>query len=275
MAVIQVQQATSYKETIPFRRRAIKAKQGMVTTVEFQLLNSAGLPLDLSDESYDHVSARVREAVCMTGTGNDITATIVTDKTTGNVSFDVPTTVLQYPGVYLVDVGVINADGFLLESNDFYLYVENSAWGQPSNMPQLDDIRLSLRDSDPAENELINNWDFDLAEICHAAVRSVLDWNETPPDLANARFNTLSFPFKHIWLYGIHTYLFFVAEEHYRRNHLPYSAGGVNIDDKNRHQLYGQAAMMRQKDWNHMLLRQKVSMNMNRGFRTISSGYPF
>ena len=161
-------------------------------------------------------------------------------------------------------------------TNDFYLCVQNSAWGNSGGQgpPAIDDIRLSLRDSDPIENELINNYDFDLAEICQAIVRPVLEWNETPPPMLRYMFNSCTFPFRGLWLTGIHLYLFQIAEEHYRRNHLPYSAGGLNVDDKNRHPLYNQAWKERSQEWKKGIMAQKITLNVNQGWVSIGSQYP-
>jgi hypothetical protein len=274
---ISVEPAISqvFAEAVRQRRRAAKCKQASKTALQLVFQDDTGNPINLATTPYSTIKARFRESVGLITGYAEATAEVIS-ATTSEVKVEIPAATLAQAGIYLAEFGLLNADGEVLHSNDCFVFVENSAWGQQTHKgpPMLSEARMSLRDSDPAENELLGTCDFDLAENCYACTRSVLDWNEQPPMLVNAQFDSRNFPYRDIWLYGIQLYLFEMAAEHYRRNALPYSAGGVNLDDKNKHALYLQACADRRAEWRRMTQHQKIAININQGFRSILSGYP-
>ena len=227
--------------------------------------------------SYGNVKVRFREAALVDTTTYEIQAAVL-NANEGIIMCRVPSAVINKRGIWFAEAGGLDDEGDLLFSDECYIYVESSSWtNNPSGMspgpPQIDDIRLSLRDNSPYENELIENFDFDVAEICSAAIRVVHYWNERPPVIAIARYSALTFPFREIWTQGIRLNLFSLAEEHYRRNHLPYSAGGVSTDDKNRHRDY-QAAMQNQwQTFEKLVTHTKVRINAQQAYGTVRAGY--
>ena len=257
------------------KRRATRCKQASASALELTFQTETGDPCDLSAVAYNSVAARFRENVRLIGPYEEAEVEVV-HSDNGIVRAVVPANILAQAGIYLAEFALLNGVGQVMQSNECYLFVENSAWGQQDHKgpPMTDEIRLGLRDSDPIENELLGAYDYDLAEHCYACTRAVLDWNEQPPILTNYTYDSRNFPFRDIWINGIQLYLFQLAEEHYRRNALPYSAGGVNLDDKNRHTLYNQAWKERQAEWHRMIQHQKITCNINQGFRTIGSNYP-
>ena len=98
-------------------------------------------------------------------------------------------------------------------------------------------------------------------------------WNDQPPPVRGALFTTKTFPFRDIWLTGIHYYLFRLAEEHYRRNVLRHVSGGTTIDDKNRSSDYGEAWKNRFTEFRRMVMHRKAQLNVNGGYSSHLSGY--
>ena len=265
--------STSYGVNLARKQRAIGLKQNSSNVLQLDVLGADGVPVDLAYGEYSRLAVRFREAVKRTSFTNEAAATLITDST---VQATIPAQVVQSPGIFLAEVGVLDADDHVLLTNECYLFVENSAWGDSSQFgpPSISEVRISLRDNDPIENELIVNYDFDLSELCACAVRAVMDWNEQRPQLLLYDYDSRTFPMRNLWLQGTQLYLFMLAEEHYRRNHLPYSAGGISLDDKNRHQLYSAAWKERQQLWLANIRMQKISMNIQGGWRYIGSRYP-
>jgi len=211
-------------------------------------------------------------------------AAVVFDADNGIVRVEVPEQVRAAAGIYLVEFGIFAPDDTELTcplfTNEVFLLVEHSAWHNPQTHPQtgppiVGDVRLSLRDGDPMLNELIDTYDFDLAEIVYCAIRCVQFWNEQPPQMRIARYSTKNFPFREIWLKGIHLYLFELAEEHYRRNRLPYQAGGVNTDDKAKAREYNQAWKERHASFRQMVMHQKAQINASQCWMSFGSGYNY
>jgi len=213
---------------------------------------------------------------------------VIFDAEKGIVRVEVPEQIYTKTGIYLVNFGIFepgvdpdtDTDACPVWLYEVYLYVGHSAWHNPQQNPQvgpptIDDVRLGLRDADPLMNELIDNFDFDLTEICFAAVRTVTFWNNQPPPILGATYSTKNFPFREIWLAGIHHYLFELAEEHYRRNKLQYSAGGVSLDDKAKARDYNQAWKERFQKFRSLVMHQKASINMSKCFSAFGAGYGY
>ncbi len=265
-----------YGETIHGRKKAILIPQGCAAGLSLVFYDSNDNPVEL-DSAEISLAVKFREALKQTRpVSGDSDAIEITDGANGAFTIPVPTTIADKAGIYTVEYGILDATNRLLQVDNCYLFINNSAWGSTTTLgpPTKDEIRMSMRDSDPVENELLGNLDFDLAEHCLACVQAVQFWNEQPPVLYYHIYDTRSFPFKGIWLLGIQSYLYRYAEEHYRRNQLPYSAGGTGVDDKNKLQQYLQAAERRYSEFVQAVVRQKVRLNLEGGSASLLSGYP-
>ena len=278
----------AYGEALKQRKRAVRVTQGANTSIQITMRDDCGEPVDLtsygfvasgssssSGQQTGIIKARFRESALVHPELYDVTGT-VTDAAKGTVKCKIPQTqVMDVAGVWLANIGIFNASSQLIFANELFIYNEKSPWILDSKQgpPSVDDIRLSLRDSDPQINELIENHDFDLAEISHAATRVVQFWNDQPPPVAAAMYSSVNFPFREIWLKGIHVFLFQVAEEHYRRNRFPYSAGGTQIDDKSKAPDYNRAWNERFQEFRQMVMHRKVQINAGGAFNTLRSGY--
>jgi len=288
----------AFDEQLLTKKRACKAREG--TTVYLRMImrdrdgngvnlssygisGSAGLEmLDSSSSSsasptYGHVMVRFREASMKIPTTYQIQAAVLS-AADGIIMCVVPSQVMTQPGIWFAEAGAINSDGELLFTDEVYIYMEHSAWtccgdSTYNGPPLVDDMRLALRDNSPYENELLENYDFGVVEICHAAIRTVNFWNEQPPIMNAANYSTFTFPFREIWTAGTKLFLFQMAEEHYRRNHFKHSAGGTTTDDKNRHREYNSAWKDEYAQFKKMVMHQKAQMNAQRGFGTFGGRY--
>jgi hypothetical protein len=272
------------------QKRAVEIRQNSAATLRLQLLKPDGNPVDLTGYGYadgygsiseapvtgSGIFVRFRDSALVNRTVTSVAAEVI-DASTGLVSAEFPTVVTDTAGIYLTEVGVQNTAARLIFSNELYTYVTHSAWatGTRRGPPSIDDFRLSLRDSDPISNELINNHDYGLVEIAYAATRVVTFWNSKPPILAAANYSTFSFPDRELWLVGGHLFLFELIEEHYRRNFLAHRAGNVTTDDKNRHREYNTAWTNRFQRFTEQVTHQKVAINYAGAYGTMRSTYPY
>lgn len=264
---------TDDNDLVRRKRRAVAVDQAMRVNLQMAFLDEQGLATDLTGRSA--FLAKFQEATYSSATSVNSDVELV-EAASGTLRARIPASIVAKPGVYVAEIGILNEDEELIGLNRCYVLVRKNSWaatGTPKGPPDLDSIRLSLRDNDFVDNELIDAYGFDLAEICTAITQSVLRWNETPPDLARARYNTQTFPYRDIWLVGIRAYLFNLAEEYYRRNHLQYNAGNTSIDDKNRHREYGQAFLSTTKQFIDEVQRKKVALNIAGGFGIFTSPY--
>jgi hypothetical protein len=190
-----------------------------------------------------------------------------------------PTKVTRVPGIYWEEWAAFDASGNMLFSNQVLLWVNKGLFGLSNNMsdwnkgpPSLDEIRLSIRDNSPEDNLLLDNIEFDAGEIAQAVVRPLQHWNEVPPPLRPPQ-DTTTFPFREHWLQGIQGYLLQTAAHNYRRNHLPYNAGGVAIDDKNKEGPYLQESRALLQEYRSWVKEKKLEINTALFTGTIGSLY--
>jgi hypothetical protein len=193
----------------------------------------------------------------------------------------VPNEITGNSGVYSCEVGIFNSTPALLFSNTCYVLVERGLFTISATLnpyssglvgpPNLDEIRLNLRDQ-PEINRLIDEFEFDVADICEAAVRSVMYFNMTQPQV-NMYFATTNFPWRYQWMDGIAAHLYEMASSYYRRNVLQHQTAGLSVNDLNREQAYNQAWQTRNERWSTWVKTKKVEINMSEGFGEFASSY--
>lgn len=288
--------STAYDEPLLRKKRAIATRAGLRSFLKLPILDTVGKAVDLTQYAISDntgsaylqyaLNNNVGPLLDMTGQPRVVTryseasggpalfqvTAGVLDASEGLVMCEIPTDLTAIAGVYLAEVTILDRTDTPIYSNECYVYNESSAWTTArSIMPALDDVRLSLRDNDPAENELIENYDFGLPELCYAVVRTVRFWNNQPPFLGNT--DTRGFPSAEVWLLGTQLFLFELAEEHYRRNRLPYAAGQTQLDDKAKAEEYNKAYMDRMQRFRQLVMHTKASINMSRGWGAFGGRY--
>jgi hypothetical protein len=182
------------------------------------------------------------------------------------------------PGVYFAEAVIYTCVGERSEtvdtpilsgycqyySNTFYLTVDPGLFtGEIFGPPTIAEVRLSLRDSGPAESMLLNNLAFSDEEIAMAIARPVQLWNEIPPNLRKYRYTTTTFPFRYHWLEAIAGTLFLLAAEYNRRNNLTYSAANVSVNDLDKEPQYEAAGQRRLQMFREFVRAKKSELNLN------------
>lgn len=126
------------------------------------------------------------------------------------------------------------------------------------------DIRIWLRDKDPAANLLIDDLEFTPEELRTAQTLTVDYWNDQPPYIL--RFDYTKFPYRSSLLTGTAANLLFIAAHRYRRNDLPYNAGGTSVNDQAKHKDYDAAGARLWEEYKAWVAHNKRALNMQRGF---------
>jgi hypothetical protein len=190
-----------------------------------------------------------------------------------------PAAITRHPGVYLEEWAFFDPSGNMLFSNQCCTFVRRGLFGVNPDInkrnlgpPSIEEIRLAMRDNAPADNVLLDDFEFDAAEIAQAVTRPIQYWNETPPPI-NPLLTTKTFPFREMWLLGIQSYLFDMVASHYRRNQLAYNAGGVAVDDKNKEQQYRATSTLLTQQFREMLRAKKMEINIALFSGSIGSPY--
>lgn len=272
---------------IPTKKRAILAQQNALGNLELQLLNQDGNPINLTSCGFEPggdgvIRFAFKESVSNSPDCITYEDGIVVDATVGKVQVTIPATCLSLPLVLDGDVGVYlsdpDDDGVLAFRNPFYIWVDRSLFttqteGLPG-LPSLDDIRIFLRDNGPAENLLIRDFEYDLAEFCQGAVAAVRYWNESQPPI-ELFYNTSTFPLRNAWVDYIGGYVMQVASRRFLRNHLSYQAGGMAIDDQNKFKEYIQLGEKLMADFRELVKLKKAEINAMAAITSSGSPYQY
>lgn len=298
--ILTVDDATNDGCPLLTKTRIITATKGLCSTIEWQVRDKNGQPMDLGDwicadsdgdSEYDQSEIDSSEPYPLCGqvifrfADAAIPSYIFqaigysTDTAQGIVRVQLPADLVAYPGVYLMQVGIseqTSPDVYSLKYIDKgILSIERSLFGSIElgdllGPPTIQEIRIALRDSG-LENSLLGDVEFDDTEILHALARPLRQWNETPPPIAY--YDSRSFPYHEHWLKATMALLMRSAAYWYERNRLATSAGGITVDDRNKMQSYMLMAQGIYKEWEQFIIDKKVSINVARCYGSIGSPY--
>jgi hypothetical protein len=277
------------------KRQAVLAVQGQESVVNFTMRNVDGAPVDLTacllatqivettsgqssqsssslpysssttfEQAGGRILVRMLEALSLHSCSvpYEVEGSAPTPGT-GHIRFTLPADVVALPGVYVFEAALLDSGDGLLFSNKGYLFVERGLFGpvRTSGGPYtLQEIRLALRDSGPEDNYMLASEEFDLAEICSSVIRPVEIWNEAQPPIRK-KYNTTTYPFRRQWMLGTKAELYKIAAAHYRREDLPISAAGIQVDDKKKAMEYETIGDRLLKEYERWVRDKKVSLN--------------
>jgi hypothetical protein len=193
----------------------------------------------------------------------------------------VPDEVRNRPGVYRAQVRVCSAEGAEVARDEVAVLVDRGFWLADGTAPSDDrgpptvaEIRTSLRDH-PGANRLLGDYEFDAAEVGQAIVSAVLDFvTAFPPTSFRPALDTTTWPaaWRRQLLDGSLAYLFETAAAYCRRGNLPYTAGGLTIDDLKKEPEYLQAAMLYRKRYADWVKTTRTAYSLSAGWGSVSSG---
>lgn len=264
-------------QPVPNKLQAAQVRQGQPATVQW-IFRNGGCPFDYTDclASGATFQLRIREELSFGTSSPVITLTpTAVDATTGLIAVDLTADAVKCPGIFNLEWGLLSSFGNLLHSDVGYLIVNRGQFAETTTEggpPTVAEIRLHLRDSDPADNLWLGVVEFDLAEIAACIQRPVEYWNEALPPISQ-RYNTKTYPFRFHWLEGIIGGLYQLAAAHYLRTHLPYQAGGLSVDDKNKFNEYGTIGKEKWETYKDWVKHKKYSLNCTAAMQ--SSGSPY
>lgn len=133
------------------------------------------------------------------------------------------------------------------------------------------DIRLYMRDNDPANNTLLDDFEYTPEELRTAMTHVVDRWNDTPPLMEGYSYTIDSFPFRSALLKGTCANLLFMAAMRFRRNSLQYSVPGGTVADQEKFAQYDDAGQRMWVEYLQWLQHAKRAVNMEQGFAIVDS----
>ena len=187
----------------------------------------------------------------------------------GEIEIYIPPNILSDPGLHLAGIQVYNLDNKLIYQTPRYLEITPKI--NSKNRPvTVAEIRMALRDY-PEWNTLLNDVEFSDNEIAYCITRPIDTWNSMSPDVG--QYDIHNFPWRQAHINATIGELMKIAAYHYFRNHLPYSSGGLSVDDKNKGTAYLQMAEQALANFQTFSQEKKFEINIMGGFAWLSGPY--
>lgn len=133
------------------------------------------------------------------------------------------------------------------------------------------EIRMTMRDTDPEGNYLIDALEFSQQEIALCIRRCIDYWNEAPPPVAY--YKATNFPWRYHLSLGVVAELYFMSMHGKMRNELPATAGGVSYQLDIKWKNYQVLATEMQKRWERWVRDKKYEINVMGTFQTLGGYY--
>lgn len=277
--------------TCPAVAPVVRIKQARATRVRLQVKDFNGEPVELgptmSGDSIPDDGIRVFLTCKHTHVGLDllwIREGAVVDAASGTVEFALSKDETDGAGIYAAQIIVTGADGASLLDQEgdapaSYLYTTD-LWLEISatltrcgvtGPPSIAEIRLFLRDTCAAGNDLLQDFEFNDTEIVYALNEPVSYFNVKY--VPRTRYGVPDFPheYRYFWVRAAAAGLLRMAARKYARDHLPYSGGGQTVDPKNKFGVYTGLADQLWKEWETFVAEEKARMQMDNGWGSVGS----
>lgn len=250
------------------KTRTVIVDKGQIATIRWELRNREGKAVDLQNcvDAGGLVFGRIVDDIYGCDETLDIQASVY-DAQAGLVDLTLTSELVDEPGIYTLQFGLLNELGQPTFVDRGLLSVERGLFGSEKNAKSgpvtIGEVRLQLRDYALA-NDLRGVSEFDDTEIIHSMLQPIREWNETPPDVAF--FTPKTFPYHYHWLLATCGNLLQISATWYLRNKLQVSHGGVQDDDRDRDQTYIAVSNMLRQQWLDFLRQQKYALNAQLAF---------
>lgn len=234
-------------------------------------------PGSSSSSSSSPIAARVR-LVAKHYTGDvapvfDVTGAIEPG-TIGHVRFSLTPANLAASGMFACQLLVQATDSDALYwATNYWLQVAPSAHLQSRTTLTIGEMRLFLHDECGEQNTLLGDFEFNDSEIANAIHEPIDQFNAT--NFPITRYTTTTFPreWRFWWKRAAAGHLLRSAARFYLREQLPYTAGDVRIDDKNKYEQYHKMADVLLEEWEKFIVRTKSQLNLGRAWGSLRSPY--
>ncbi len=284
------------------RVKAYIGQQGVRSTVEHQFTDRQGNAVDLDAlvpgiDGTLSVSESETESVAPTGSVvvrvrlagvaslpncrepvHELDCTVV-DAAAGTVRATLSAALVQLAGLYEMHWAVRNEDDEPVFVTRSLLSLEHTLYAeQPFRLqktkgpPTIQEIRMYMRDAHAHENLLLDDVEFGDEQILDAVLSPIDTWNDALPPI-RSKMTVANFPFREQWKMAIVGRLLVTAAHGYRRNHLPYQAGGTSVDDQNKEQQYLSMGLRLLEEYKQWVAGRKMALNVSRVWGSSSSEY--
>ena len=198
----------------------------------------------------------------------------VENAATGELSLTYDEVFSERCGVWTAEVQLWQ-NGVMVRHIPYFFNINPSLIGAQQHTKatlSIAEIRMTMRDTDPAQNYLLDELDFKENEIMLSVRRCIDYWNEARPPVATG-MTPISFPWRYHLSLGVVGQLHLWAAINKMRNDLPYNAGGVTVQQTVKWNQYKQIADELWARWQQWVKEKKYEINVLGVIRTLGSGY--
>ena len=201
-------------------------------------------------------------------------AAVIKDALNGEICIPLVAVDTALGGTYTAMAVVIQNDDRKFQYPFWFTVNVNLLDWQPASAGPLTiaEIRLSIRDTCPDINFLLDAVEFQDNEIAWAIRQPIEYWNEVPPPVAS--FSPYNFPYRYHWRLAATSELLRMAAIWMRRNDLDYSAAGLSVADTKKWPDYWKLAAEMRADWQKFVKDQKIAINIDSAFVSMG-GYRY
>jgi len=256
-------------------RAVVQVFQGQPAILKLYVADRNGTAVNLDDlPSTAEIRYVVKDREVSNSARFGVTCTIE-DAENGVVRCELTKSNTRDAGIFVAQVIVTNSEGATLWTTPYW-HVSNitlEGWHNSGGPPTIPEIRLIMRDACPEQNTLLNDLEFDDSQIVACLRLPIDEFNEKYQPKTN--YSPRTFPFRFHWMRATAGYLLEIAGRGYMRDHLPYNAGGVSVDDKNKASQYIQAGQMLLAEWRQFVKERKIEMNIEGAYGRLGSYYGY
>ena len=137
----------------------------------------------------------------------------------------------------------------------------------------ISELRLALRDECAMSNFILDDVEFTNKEIVDAIHQVVNYWNEVPPDVKCFNYN--NFPSRYFWKTGAMGLLLRQTGRHKLRNWLPYTGGGLAMNDNSIWDSYHRLGDQYWNEYREWVQRKKIEINIAGAFMGFRGGVTY
>lgn len=246
--------------------------QGQPANIALWAFDKNGSPVDLSGTGPYECYLIMKDAPTCYHKRFKVTGTIdSTDAAKGKVNVTLDHVNTHFAGIYYAQLVIEDDHHNTLWLNNYWLVINPSLDGKPSGIISIAEVRLILRDECPAQNFLLDDFEFNDSQIMACIRMPVDEFNEKYQP--RTTYSPRNFPWRFHWTRAAAGYALNIAAHGYARDHLPYQAGGVAVDDKNKMASYLQLSKQLLDEWRVFIRETKLQLNIAGGYGVLKSAY--
>ncbi len=241
------------------------------TTFVIQLKDSEGSPVNLRET--DTILFVVKKDPTLIKDYINIPCTVL-NSVEGIIEVHLEEKEIPWAGMWNASIVLLN-NQHIQGAYDIYLELTKNYTRTSSNNKALTiaEIRQYVMDNTEADNDLLDDLEFNDSDIIMCLHNVIDEWNETAPIIQKAIHTPASFPYRLNCLKAVEGKLYNHKGRNLMRNRAPYKTASGEVDLNARAQMYLQLADKAAEDFKSWMSQTKYAINANACYGGMGSNY--